>query len=95
MKTWDAENLLVVEYHGSLIKKKWELFWRMIAYLVKVFLITAQSFLTDTKMMKGFIQSQGLINKMNGRQRMQTIFFQVLEIVGAGLHGEDVGKIMM
>ena len=49
MKTWDAENLLVVEYHGSLIKKKWELFWRMIVYLVKVFLITVQSFLTDTK----------------------------------------------
>ena len=70
MKTWDAENLLVVEYHGSLIKKKWELFWRMIAYLVKVFLITVQSFLTNTKMTKGFIQSQGLINKMNGRQRM-------------------------
>ena len=36
-----------------------------------------KSFLTDTKMMKGFIQSQGLINKMNGRQRMQIIFFQV------------------
>ena len=46
-------------------------------------------------MTKGFIQSQGLINKMNGRQRMQIIFFQVLEIAGAGLHGEDVGKIMM
>ena len=57
------------------------------------FLITAQSFLTDTKMMKGFIQSQGLINKMNGRQRMQIIFFKSWKLLGLGFMAKMLERL--